>query len=155
MLEQFYRDFHDELTGWCRTKTQDPSLAEDLVQEAFIRAMDHLSLLEQLSRPQVRSWFYRTLGNLYIDRMRWMRFESVCETIPESRQDIPEYDSIDWELLLNSLPGDEGVLFTMRYLGGYTSSEIGALFQIPAGTVRARLSSARKHLKSALKGEKF
>ncbi len=30
----------------------------------------------------------------------------------------------DWEQLLNSLPGDEGVLFVMRYLEGYTSAEL-------------------------------
>lgn len=58
---------------------------------------------------------------------------------------------IDWEQLLNGLPGDEGVLFVMRYLEGYTSKELGEFFGLPPGTVRSRLSDARKHLKTALK----
>ena len=55
--------------------------------------------------------------------------------------------------LLDSLPGQEGVLFALRYLDGYTSAELGKLFGLPPGTVRSKLSLARKHLKDALKGE--
>ena len=150
MLEQFYKNCRGELTGWCRTMTQDAALAEDLVQEAFVRAMENLPVLEGLAEPQIKAWFYRTVKNLYRDRLRHMRFETVQETLPESVREITEYNSIDWELLLNSLPGTEGVLFAIRYLEGYTSREIGRFFNIPPGTVRARLSSARKHLRDAL-----
>ena len=59
--------------------------------------------------------------------------------------------TVEWELLLNSLPDLEGVLFTMRYLLGYNSKQIGELFQLPPGTVRSKLSLARKHLREALK----
>ena len=92
---------------------------------------------------------------MYIDRSRHQRFESVSEELPGQGSNAPEYDGIDWEQLLGTLPGKEGVFFAMRYLEGYTSTEIGNFFHIPAGTVRAQLSSARKHLKAALKGEKY
>ena len=39
----------------------------------------------------------------------------------------------------------------MRYVEGYTSAELGEFFGLPPGTVRSRLSDARKHLKNALK----
>ena len=84
MLEQFYRSRRAELIGWCSVMTQDLVLAEDLVQEAFLRAMDHLTVLENLSETQQRAWFYRTIKNLYLDRVRHGRFESVYEDLPES-----------------------------------------------------------------------
>ena len=131
--------------------TQDPVLAEDLVQEAFLRAMDHLTVLENLSETQQKVWFYRTMKNLYLDRKRHERYETVAQPLLQSGQDTEEYAMIDWEQLLNGLPGDEGVLFVMRYLEGYTSKELGEFFGLPPGTVRFRLSDARKHLKTALK----
>ena len=151
MLEQFYRNWHADLTRWCSAMTQDPVLAEDLVQEAFLRAMNHLTVLENISETQQRAWFYRTMKNLYLDRVRRGRFETVYEDFPETIQKMPEYDGIDWGILLSRLPGNEGIFFCMRYLEGYTSREIGEIFHMPPGTVRAQLSLARKHLKEALK----
>ena len=156
MLEQFYKDCRNELIGWCTTLTHDPMLAEDLVHEAFLRAMEqYLATLESLSHGQKKAWFYRVIKNMYIDRIRHQRFESVSEELPGQGSNAPEYDDIDWEQLLDTLPGKEGVFFAMRYLEGYTSTEIGNFFHIPAGTVRAQLSSARKHLKAALKGDNY
>ena len=151
MLEQFYRNCRAGLIGWCTAMTQDPVLGEDLVQEAFLRAMDHLTVLENLSETQQKAWFYRTMKNLYLDRVRRGRFETVYEDFPETIQKMPEYDGIDWGILLSRLPGNEGIFFCMRYLEGYTSREIGEIFHMPPGTVRAQLSLARKHLKEALK----
>lgn len=105
MLEQFYKDCRDELTRWCISLTGDPELAEDLVHEAFVRAMDRLSALEPLTHSQKKAWFYRTIKNMYIDRVRRRRFETVSEVFPGNDRNAPEYDSIDWELLLEGLPG--------------------------------------------------
>ena len=104
MLEQFYRNWREELTGWSCAMVQDPVLAEDLVQEAFVRAMNHLETLESLSETQQRAWFYRTIKNLYLDRLRHGQFETIYEELPESLQNIAEYDGIDWGILLASLP---------------------------------------------------
>ena len=153
MLEQLYQRYHRELLRWCRSMTGDPSVSEDLVQEAFLRAISNQALLEGLSEAQRRAWLYRTVKNQYLDRLRHARFETAAESLPESLRRSPEYDRIDWEQLLDSLPGQEGVLFALRYLEGYTSAELGKLFGLPPGTVRSKLSLARKHLKDALKGE--
>lgn len=83
MLEQFYKDCRNELIGWCTTLTHDPMLAEDLVHEAFLRAMEqYLATLESLSHGQKKAWFYRVIKNMYIDRIRHQRFESVSEELP-------------------------------------------------------------------------
>ena len=116
MLEQFYKDCRDELNRWCISLTGDPELAEALVHAAFVRAMDRLPALEPLTHSQKKAWFYRTIKNMYIDRVRRRRFETVSEVFPGNGRNAPEYDSIDWELLLEGLPGKEGVFFAMRYL---------------------------------------
>ena len=48
-IEKLYRTWYHELIRWCGRMTGDLSLAEDLVQEAFLRAIPHLSRLGSLS----------------------------------------------------------------------------------------------------------
>lgn len=153
MIEQLYTAYYRELVIWCTTMTGDRSQAEDLVQEAFLRALKHEGHLSVLEEKQRRSWLYRTVKNLFIDKIRHASFETVTsEVMEESRDSVFEYsyDFLESEQLLQALPDEEQILFVMRYLQGYNSTELSRIFNLPAGTIRARLSSARKHLKEAL-----
>lgn len=151
MIEELYEKYHQMLVEWCEKMTGNLRTAEELVQEAFLRAMLNEELLSTLGENQQRAWLYRTVKNIYIDRIRHTHRESVVERFPEVQKEQEEMITVEWELLLNSLPDMEGLLFTMRYLMGYNSKQIGEMFQIPPGTVRSKLSLARKHLRDALK----
>ena len=50
--------------------TREPDAAEDLVQETFIRCLNHLQLIAQLNRRQRRTWLGQTLQHIYLDRYR-------------------------------------------------------------------------------------
>lgn len=163
LIEALYSEFHKDLVEWCRYMTGDRARAEDLVQEAFVRALRHQALLETLTGEQRRSWLYRAVKNLYVDEIRRSSRELITEELPERtdpaakadyRQTPPEMTGLEWEDLINRLPELEGVVFTMRYLQGYNSSEIGRLLDLSPGTVRSKLSEARKHLRGALKENK-
>ncbi len=150
MIDELYGALHQELTKWCVSMTGSVTLAEDLVQEAFLRALINAGLLEELSPGRRRAWMYRTIKNLYIDRKRREAFETVVDQLPEEGQDETQYARIDDALLLSLLAEDEKILFVLRYLEGYNSAELGKLFGLPAGTVRSKLSGARKHLRQML-----
>ena len=153
MIEKLYLTYRPELIRWCRNMTRDSSLAEELVQEAFLRAMLQEETLSVLGEKQRRSWLYRVIKNLYIDRKRRGSYEVMVDTFPESADESDDVTNLEWEHLLESLPDMEGVLFTMRYLQGYNSEQLSQIFQIPSGTIRSKLSSARKHLKEAIGGK--
>ena len=63
MLELLYQRYRGELIRWCQSMTGDLSVSEDLVQEAFLRAISNQALLEGLSEAQRRAWRYRTVKN--------------------------------------------------------------------------------------------
>lgn len=149
MIEHLYQAFYQELLAWCRTMTGREALAEDLVQEGYLRAMKNEPVLANLNQKQQRTWLYRTIRNLYVDYVRHGAFETVAETLPETVQETGEYTEIDCSQMLKLLPDEERVIFVMRYLEGYTSIEIGNLFQLSGSTVRSRLASARKRLRKA------
>lgn len=153
MIEELYTSYHNELVKWCQTMTDSHELAEELVQEAYLRAMLHQDILEMLQEKQRRAWLYRTVKNLYIDNIRHRSFEDVVEDVPENVEEPHEFTEFEWIKLLESLPDIEGVLFSLRYLQGYNSNQLGRMFNLPPGTVRSKLSSARKHLRQSIGGK--
>ena len=66
IIADLYTTEREALLRYAGSLTHDRSRAEDLVQEAFVRAMSHLDLLVDLTRGQRRAWLYRVLG-LYGD----------------------------------------------------------------------------------------
>ena len=154
MIDELYDSLYKELTGWCTAMTGNKTLAEDLVQEAFLRALMNAELLEELDFCRRRAWMYRTVKNLYIDRKRREAFETMAKEMPQGGYEDANYAQIDDEQLLTVLTQEERMLFTLRYLEGYNSAELGKLFGLPPGTVRSRLSSARRRLRKSL-GEKL
>jgi len=150
MIEELYGNYQEELVRWCGGMTGDMTVAEDLVQEAFMRAMLHEELLQSLREVQKRAWLYRCVKNLFVDWIRRGRRESASEYLPEPGVWDSAMEELEWSGLLNSLPDSEGELFVLRYLQDYNSTQLGQLYRMPPGTVRAKLSSARKHLRDAL-----
>ena len=70
MWEEPYEQYFDELAAYAAGMSGSREQAEDLVQEAFVRALMHEDTVEELSTGQRRAWLYRTMKNLYFDRYR-------------------------------------------------------------------------------------
>lgn len=150
MIDELYDSLYRELTEWCTAMTGSRAMAEDLVQEAFLRALINAELLEGLAAGKRRAWMYRTVKNLYVDKKRRAAFETMVEQMPEEGAEEAEYVKVDDAQLLAVLTPEERILFTLRYLEGYNSAELGKIFGLPPGTVRSRLSGARHRLRQAL-----
>jgi DNA-directed RNA polymerase specialized sigma24 family protein len=70
MIEQLYRQHYRQLLRFCISLTINPAFAEDIVQDAFMRAMAHADLLQDLPEPKCLAWLYKTVRNLFIDQVR-------------------------------------------------------------------------------------
>jgi RNA polymerase sigma-70 factor, ECF subfamily len=128
--------------------------ADDLVQDTFVRAMGHLSTLADLPPGKREAWLYRTLRNLFIDRRRMygreaklqeaftehLSSELSANTAPVVWVSVPE--------ILARVPERDRELLRLRYVTGMTSHEIGSRLGIPAATVRSRLHTAIRRLRS-------
>ena len=112
MIEDLYEKYHAELIRWCRRMTQNESAAEDLVQEAFYRALHHTQELDGMDLAQGRAWLYRTVKNLFVDRFRRERREAVMAELPEEAR-YTDYGELENAQLLSGLPEEERILFTI------------------------------------------
>lgn len=156
LWEELYKRHYPELLGYCLKACQDRAQAEDLAQEAFLKALQDPDTFEDLGPSQRRAWLFRTVKNLLCDRYRRCAVEE--RYLPELQADMaaaePGYGQVEAQMLLQALPEQERTLFRLRYLEGYNASELAELLGLPPGTIRAKLSRSRKALKTLI-GEPF
>lgn len=144
MITQIYQLYFQDLVHFVTGMTGDKSSAEDIVQETFLRAMEHADTLNRLDKHQCRAWLFKTARNLFIDRVR--REAARPETgVKEETQD--DLSRIEVMQLCGELPEEERILFLKRYFEGYDSTQLSAMYGIPPSTVRYRLSCARRKLR--------
>lgn len=144
MIENLYRDYHNQLLWYCiNLSSNNRALAEDIVQDTFMRGLENAHILNELTQIQCRSWLYKTAKNIFIDRMRRINNEPRTQLQLITEDDLSE---VMVRQMCGQLPAEERELFWLRYMEGYNSSELGKLYDLPASTVRARLLSARKKI---------
>lgn len=155
MIEELYEKLAKEIFGYCCSiNGGNTDLAGDLMQETFLRAICSRELLETLDEHQRRAWLYKTARNLFLDKVRKAAAEQKkLSYFSEDEWDKHGFDEVEANQILLLLPPDVRAMFRMRYLEGYNSKELGKIFGLPPGTVRAKLSAAKTILKLKLTEE--
>ena len=151
MWEELYEDHYKELVAYGTSMCGSKELAEDLVQETFVRALMNTETVEDLSPNKRRAWLFRTFKNLFFDRYRRAVLESEYEQNwqPEYLEDHG-IQEIENAMLLRSIQPQDRAIFQLRYFNGYSAEEISQMMDLPPGTVRSKLSRCRKALKRNL-----
>ena len=126
--------------------------AEDLVQEAFVRAYAAGPRFTRVENPE--AWLRTTAVNLYRSRWRKMRnFARIRDRIAGP----PDLPGLEEHLVvveaLRRLPENMRVVLTLHYLADRDVQQIAAELDIPEGTVKSRLSRARDALAAVLSEE--
>jgi RNA polymerase sigma-70 factor (ECF subfamily) len=134
--------------------TRDYTFAQDVVQEALLRAWKHPSILEQ-SDESARAWLFTVARNLVVDDRRSARFahEITTEQLPDGTTDDKTDAVLDKWLLsdaLLSLSLEHRTAVVRAYYLGESTSEIAQREHIPEGTVRSRVHYALRALRLAL-----
>lgn len=130
--------------------------AEDVVQDAFIRALERLDTLHR-GRP-FRPWFFRIVVNQALN-LRRGRAVRRTEPVPEqtaSRLPTPETQAERAVLrgvlaaALDALPETQRTVMVLAELEQLTSAEIATIMELSPGTVRWHLHQARRALRQSL-----
>ena len=128
--------------------------ARDATQEAFVAAWRGLPRLRDLDRFD--AWLGRILINECRMALRHRRRSHEVPMVEDGSDsdafasDSPRADSTDFDAAFDRLSVDQRSLLVLHHVQGYGVSEIGAWLGIPSGTVKWRLSRARKALAAEL-----
>jgi len=142
------------LTRFVAYMTHDSSFAQDVVQEALLRAWKHPEILVQ-SNDAARAWLFTVARNLVIDDRRSARHrrEESTDVLPESIGPDETDSALDAWILsdaLSSLSVQHRNAIVASYYLGHSISEIARQEGVPEGTIKSRLHYALRALRLSL-----
>jgi RNA polymerase sigma-70 factor, ECF subfamily len=127
----------------------DRAEAEDIVQEAFVRAVAAGQRFNEAANPE--AWLRTTAINLHRSRWRKMRNFSRIKERLAAPQDIPGLDDrLDVIEALRSLPVEQREVVALHHLADLPVADIAQELGLPPGTVKSRLSRGREAMAEAL-----
>lgn len=152
-FEDLYRDHVGRIYAVSLRMVADPSLAEELTQEAFIRAWRKLASFRGTSA--FGTWLHRLAVNVVLDalrsRRRWR--ERFSEELPAEPPAAPARDTnnaLDLERSIALLPPRARTVFVLHDIEGYKHREIAQLLELSVGACKAHLHRARRRLREEL-----
>ena len=140
------------LARWLTHNERD---AEDIVQEAYLRAIKHFATFRG---DNARPWILTIVRNTYYT---WIRHSRLTETLDpfDNEEHILISDALDPEMLLlqeadkqmvrhalRKLPAQFLEVIVLREFEELSYQQIAEVVQVPLGTVMSRLARARKRL---------
>ena len=156
-FEGLYRNNRDRIYGllW-RICGGDAALAEDLLQEAFVRAWQKLGSFRGESR--FGTWLHRLSANVALSdrriRMRRVKHEVVLDEAAErwivGDQDVFADKRMDLERAIARLPERARTVLILYEIEGCRHAEISEITGMAVGSSKAQLHRARKLLRKDL-----
>jgi len=131
--------------------------AEDLAQEAFVKAYQNLGRFR--SEEPFGPWIYRITTNLALDVLKHrkrVRHEEITESEPAARRDDADLPARSNEIArrideaLQQLPEMQSVVARLHLVEQFEHREIAGMTGLSEGTVRSHLSHARSKLREKL-----
>jgi RNA polymerase sigma-70 factor, ECF subfamily len=166
LLARYERPIYTQIWRMVR----DTGLAEDLAQEAFVRAFRALPSYN----PQHRfsSWIFRVAHNLTIDHLRKKRLDTVSLDAPRlgsqpeaspalqvaSPGASPEEETLNRELgaqietAIDALRPEYRAAILLRHVEGRSYEEVAEILELPLGTVKTYIHRGRLELRELLEG---
>ena len=136
--------------SWCH----NPALADDLVQDAMVKALKNARQLKELSA--IKGWLSKILANCWYDYLRRTRETVDLDNLPyeEISSEGDEHEQQDIvsrvRAMIATLPVGQRQVITLVDLAGFSYIEIAEILDIPVGTVMSRISRARNALRAKL-----
>lgn len=152
-FETFYLRSAKALHGYLCRLSRDPAIADETLQEAYIRMINAPSLEE----PQRKAYLYRTATNLLHDR--WRRLKRETEWTEESgvseafQQDFNL--SLDMAAVFEKLTAQERAVLWLAHVEEFSHKEIGVILHLKEKSVRVIVFRARERAKSLLEKAGF
>jgi RNA polymerase sigma-70 factor (ECF subfamily) len=151
-IQELYAASYRRLLGQLIGVTGSVAEAEDVVQEAFVRGLDHPRRLLGADNPE--AWLRTVAVNLA--RSRWRRTQRLVGLAPRLVEEPRDGDAdghVDLLQALRRLPAGQREVIALHHLADLSVEQVADTLGVPTGTVKARLSRGRAALSTLLDEE--
>jgi RNA polymerase sigma-70 factor (ECF subfamily) len=159
----FVRRFERTAIGVAMAVVHDHDLAEDVGQQAFVRAWSHAETYDP-RRGSVRAWMTTIVRNLAVDMMRVRRpypllsddLEPLTAAMTSNPGRTPEGQALERETsgvlrrALAALPPEQARAVVLASVQGYSASQVADLESIPLGTAKSQIRCGLIKLREAV-----
>jgi RNA polymerase sigma-70 factor, ECF subfamily len=152
-----YDNYSGALNGVIIRLVDDAGLAEDILQEAFLKIWNNFSSYDA-SKGRLFTWMVNITRNLTIDTLRSKGYKKQ-QKISADENSVSNYadgtvkekfDALGIKKQLASLKPEQRSIIDMAYFGGYTQEEISKETGVPLGTVKTRMRTAILELRKLI-----
>ena len=155
-FEGLYNRHLQGIYAICLRMTSNPTRAEELTQETFVRAWEKLRQFR--AEGVFGGWLRRLAVNVVLAESRASSRRQRRETAAEETIPFPGVEpgpdlgsAIDLEQAIGALPPRARHVFVLHDIEGHRHDEIARMLDIATGTSKAQLHRARKLLREALR----
>ena len=150
-----YDNYSGALYGVILKVISDRTLAEDILQEVFIKIWNNVESYDP-QKARLFTWMMNVCRNHTIDTVRsksykkQSKIQSGENSVDESGAHInvrENFDAMGLRKQVNLLKEDQQQIIDMAYFNGFTQKEISEQLALPLGTVKSRMRSAIQELK--------
>lgn len=152
-FEETFLPHLDAAFNLARWLTRDPADADDVVQEAYLRAF---KFFEGFHGGDSRAWILKIVRNTCYTWLQKNRSSEIVYELDEELHEAPTGNpetalvaTADRQMLmglLEELPAPFREIVVLRDIEGLSYKEVAAITEMPLGTVMSRLARARKRL---------
>ncbi len=156
-LETWLNAWGSGVLKLCRMSLGDPQLAEDALQETFLRVWRNLPRLETAPEEHVKAWVFRVAINVCKDMKRsaWWRHVDTRVALEDLPEPAGPVDDTARELtaMVAALPDALRRPVLLHHLTGLTLTETARVLSVSRPTLNKRLKEAYRRLAVEWEGE--
>lgn len=151
LLRDLYKKYYRELYLYLYSLCKNKELAEDLLQETFLKAI--LSLKD--SHTNMRAWLYLVARNLYFNHSKKQKqqsnFDEISDVVSEETDVLDKIIEIDKKRILynalQSIDRRKSEVLVLQYFCGLKQKEIASALQLSSENVRVLSLRGKRELK--------
>ncbi len=153
-----YDNYSEALFGVIYRMVEDKELAEDILQDVFVKIWNNFSNYNNL-KGRLFTWMLNITRNLTIDTLRSKGYkkqskirntENSVNNFVDHSSGADRFDSLGIRKHLAHLKNDQKQIIDLAYFSGFTQDEIAKQLSIPLGTVKTRMRTAIIELRKIL-----
>ena len=153
-----YDNYSGALYGIIYKMLENHQLAEDVLQEAFVKIWNNISNYDRV-KGRLFTWMLNVTRNLTIDTIRSKSYkkqtkihssENAVNNVSNNTNIAASFDALGIRKHLTLLKNDQKQIIDLAYFEGFTQEEISKNLAIPLGTVKTRMRTAIMELRKLL-----